>query len=210
VKIFDRKLTLLVLFVSTLFLAACSARAEENTIAQAAESVQQSESPASDETLLAETYTFPGFGFSIDYPTGWSAETRDTVTVITELESDLNSAFQDNGPPDEGAGISLDQRTLAYMRGIGLGEEPTLENLFDLNKDFFDWQDSVEPEEAEAFGAPALAVRTNNDEASSYTLMGYTNDRAFLLQFSTPSEEELDDLMPTWEQMLTSIQPVEE
>jgi hypothetical protein len=69
VKIFDRKLTLLALFVSTLFLAACSARAEENTIAQAAESVQQSESPASDETLLAETYTFPGFGFSIDYPT---------------------------------------------------------------------------------------------------------------------------------------------
>ena len=209
-KIFDRKVTVIALFVSTLFLAACSARAEEETIAQAADSVQQSESPASDEILLAETYTFPGFGFSIDYPAGWSAETRDTVTVIAELKSDLSTAFQDDGPPDEGAGISLDQRTLVYMRGIGLGEEPTLENLFDLNKAFFQWQESVEPQEAEAFHSPALAVSTSNDEAWSHTLMGYANDRAFLLQISAPSEEKLDDLMPTWEQILASIQPVEE
>ena len=209
-KINERKVHVLALFAIIFLVTACDASAQEDTDAGAPESAQQAESLASDEILLSETYVFPGFGFSIDYPSGWSAETRDTYTVISELESDLSNAFQDDSPPVEGVGLSLEQQTLAFMRSIGLAEEATLEDLFDLNKDFFEWQDSVEPVETEAFDAPALSVRTSNDEVWGYRLMGYTGDRAFLLQFSAPSEEILDDLMPTWEQMLASIQPVEE
>ncbi len=209
-KLVNRKISMLVLLTIGFLITACNAGAEEDAAAQEPESAQQTESPASAEILLSETHTFPGFGFSIDYPAGWSAESRDTVTVIDELESDLSTAFQDNGPPNQGAGISLDQRTMAYMTGIGLAEEPTLEDLFDLNKGFFEWQESVEPEEAEAFGEPALAVRTSSSDTWSYTVMGYANDRAFLLHFSAPTEKELDELMPTWEQILASIQPVEE
>ena len=166
-KLVNRKVPTLVLLTIGFLITACNAGTQEDTLAQAPESAEETESLANDEIPLPETYIFPGFGFSINHPAGWSAETRDTFTVITELESDLSTAFQDNGPPAEGAGISLDQRTLAYMRGIGLAEEATLENLFVLNKKFFEWQESIEPEETEAFGAPALAFRTSNGSGNS-------------------------------------------
>lgn len=201
-KRIEPKVYVLTLIVGIFLLAACNAEAQVTA--------PETDSSAADDIVLSETHVIPGFGFSIAYPSGWSAETRNTVTVISELETDLGSAFQEDPPPPEGFGLSLDQRPLAYMSGIGLAATATLEDLFDLNKSFFEWPESIETEEAEAFNAPALAVKTSNSDQWSYTLMGYTGDRAFLLEFSAPSEQAQADQMPTLEQMLASIQAVEE
>jgi hypothetical protein len=201
-KRIEPKIYLLALFASIFLIAACSAEAQE--------AAPDTDSVASDEFVLSETYVFPGFGFSIDYPAGWSAETRDSFTVISEIESDLDSAFQEDSPSAEGFGLSLEQRPLSFMEGLGLPVGASLEDLFDFNKGFFEWQEPIELIETEAFKAPALSVISTTDDDWGYTLMGYTGDRAFLLQFSATSEQDLDDMMPTWEQMLASIQAVEE
>ncbi len=198
----EPKVYLLALFVSVFLLAACNAGAEEAPV--------ETPTPAADEILLSETYVFPEFGFSIDYPAGWSAETRDAFTVISELESDLQNAFQEGSTPSEGFGLSLEQRPLSFMQGIGLAVGASLEDLFDFNKGFFEWQEPIELIETEAFNAPALSVIATTGDDWSYTLMGYADDRAFLLQFSVPDEQSLNNMMPTWEAMLASIHAVEE
>ena len=72
-----------------------------------------------------------------------------------------------------------------------------------------DWQEPVEVSESEVFGAPALAARAFDGESWVYTLMGFVNDEAFLLSLEAPSEEALDTFMPTFEQMVASIAPVD-
>ncbi len=220
-KMTRRPFVLLAMLAAVLVLAACNAdaqeatpaaaeEAEQNTEAAADETAEEAESAAADALALTETYAFPGFGFSIDYPGAWLSETRDTVTVINELESDHDNAFNDGSPPDAGLGVSFDHRDLAFMRGIGLAEEASLDDLFELNRDFFEWQEPLDTQELELFGAPALKVKATDGDGWSYTYMGFANDRAFLLAFGAPTEQELDDHMATWDQMLVSIQPVEE
>ena len=204
------KAYIMALSVSVFFLVSCNSGTQEVTPTVEQESVSVADSQSNNTLELSETYTFPGFGFSIDYPAGWSVETQDTFTIISELESDLQNAFQEDPPPIEGFSLSLDQRSLFFMRGLGLPEEATLEDLLDFNQGFFDWQEPLDIVETEAFGVPALSIMTSDGEERSNTLMGYTGDRAFLLQFSTPSDQLLDELTPTWNQMLASIQPVEE
>ena len=201
-KRINSKTYAIALILGIFILAACNSGAEEPD--------SDTDSAASSEVSLSETYVFPGFGYSIDYPTGWTAETRDTFTVISELETDLRNAFQDDSPPAEGLGVSLEQRTMDFMHGIGLAEDASLEDLFEFNKDFFEWQEPIELIEAEVFDTAALGARTSGEDDWSYILMGFTDDRAFLLQFTAPSEEALDDMMPTWEEMLASTQPAEE
>jgi hypothetical protein len=204
------KIHIMALFVSVFFLASCNSGNQEVTPTVEQEVASVADSQSNSGLKLSETYTFPSFGFSIDYPAGWSVETRDTVTIISELESDLQNAFQEDPPPIEGFSLSLDQRSLSFMRGLGLPEEATLEDLLDLNQGFFDWQEPLDIVETEAFGAPALSIMTSDGEVSRNTLMGYAGDRAFLLQFSAPSDQALTDIAPTWNQMLASIQPAGE
>jgi hypothetical protein len=201
---------ILALFASLLFLASCNSGTQEvaPTVEQELASVEDSQSNNGLE--LSESYPFPGFGFSIDYPAGWSVETQDTVTIISELESDLQNAFQEDPPPIEGFNFTLDQRTLSFMRGLGLPEEATLEDLLDLNRGFFDWEEPLDIVETELFGAAALSIMTSDGEVSRNTLMGFAGDRAFLLQFATPEEKALDSVSPIWSQMLASIRPVTE
>jgi hypothetical protein len=210
VPIVKTKIHMMALFVSVFFLAACNSESQEVTPTAEQALALVSDSQSNNELELSETYTFPGFGFTIDYPAGWSVETQGTVTIISELESDLKKAFQEDAPPIEGFSLSLDQRTLSFMRGLGLPEEPTLEDLLDLNQGFFEWQEPLDVVETEAFGAPALSIMTSDGEVSRNTLMGYAGDRAFLLQFSVPSDQALTDVASHWNQMLASIQPAEE
>jgi hypothetical protein len=164
-------------------------------------------SVAGDVYELDETYVIPGFGFSMAIPAGWHADTRGEVTLINELESDHATAFREDPPPREGYQISLDHRDAAFMAGIGLGDDATLQDLLDLNKDFFDWQEPLEVSESEAFGVPALAARHFDGEEWGYAVMGFVNEEAFLLGFGAPSEEALDAFLPTWQQMVASIAP---
>ena len=191
-----------VLLVGIFVLSACNSEAQEAT--------SDPDSAAADELILSETYKFPGFGYSIDYPAGWTAETRDSFTVIVELESDLLNAFQEDPPAAEGLRVSLEQRTKQFMADIGLAEDASLEDLFEFNKGFFEWKEPIELIETEAFNSAVIGATTSSDDSWSYILMGYRDDRVFLINFMAQDELALEDMMPTWEEMLASTQAVEE
>jgi hypothetical protein len=116
-------------------------------------------------------------------------------------------SFKSPFPPREGYQIRHDHRDAAFMASIGLGEESTVQDLVELNKGFFEWQEPVEVSETTAFGAPALFARTCDDEGMGYSVMGFVNDEAFLLSLGAPSEEALDAFFPTFERMLASVAP---
>lgn len=193
-------------FVLTLLLAACSGTGSSQE-ASLEDGEDSNESSAVEGIDLSETYEVGRFGFRIAYPAGWVASTQEPVTIISELQSDHDVAFNDDQSNIEGYQVSLDHRGMAFMRSIGFSSDQDLEALFELNKDFFDWQDPLEPEELEAFGVPALAVKATDGDIWEHTLMGFVNDEAFLLGMSAPTEEGLDEIMPTWEAMLDSIEP---
>jgi hypothetical protein len=90
---------------------------------------------------------------------------------------------------------------------MGLGEDPTLQDLFELNKRVLGWQEPVEVSETEVFGVPALAARACDTVSCEYALMGFVNDEAFYLRSKAKTEEELDAFLPTFEQMVASIAP---
>ena len=95
-----------------------------------------------------------------------------------------------------------------FMRGIGLAEEASSQELFVLNQSFFEWSTADEPTETKIFGAPALAIKTKEGDAWTNNLMGFINDRAFLLFYSVPSEEALQNFVPTWKRMLENIEAI--
>ncbi|MDX1615174.1 MAG: hypothetical protein R3300_12750 [Candidatus Promineifilaceae bacterium] len=172
----------------------------------------ESDSAASEETRqpqLSERITFTGFAYSIAYPAGWLVARRGPATVISQLAEDHEQAFQENPPPTRGIEVSLDHRSLEFMQNLGLAQEPTIQELFELNQAFFDWSDASPPERLEVFDAPALAVRAQGQGDWVYALMGFTNNEAFLLSVEAPGPQALDAFMPTWERMLASIEPAE-
>ena len=158
----------------------------------------------------SNTHVFSGFGFSIDYPEEWLAETRDTITSISELEEDHAHAFRDDEYSPVGYVISLDHRTFSFLESIGLKENPTLDDLLEFNTDTFDWQVSA-VEETQIFGVPAIrAKHADESGATSDSFMGFLEDEVFLFGLGAPSEEARDEFATKWAEMLDSIQPVEE
>jgi len=184
------RIQLVVISGLVLFLAGCSSVTGETT---------------SDQFELTETYVVGDFEFSIDYPSGWLADTRAPVTIISELEADHELALQQGEFDLQGYQVSLDHRGMPFMRSIGLPESPTLDDLLGLNRGFFDWQESIEVTELEIFGVPAYSVETSDGSTWGVTLMGIRGDEAFLFGFGAPSEEAREAFMPTWERMLQSI-----
>ena len=158
---------------------------------------------------VTETYTIPGFGFSIDYPAGWVVETQEPVTFITQTEEQLEAAFSDTSTPSTGLGVNLEHRTVAFLQDIGLTtDNPTAEDLLEFNTSEFDWTDVRDLGEVEVFGATALVVRVTNPEGDfSVVYQGVRPDtgEVFLLAFGAPTEESLDAFLPVWEAMFESI-----
>jgi len=158
---------------------------------------------------VAETYTIPGFGFSIDYPAGWVVETQEPVTFITQTEEQLEAAFSDTSTPSTGLGVNLEHRTVAFLQDIGLTtDNPTAEDLLEFNTSEFDWTDVRDLGEVEVFGATALVVRVTDPDGESFVVyQGVRPDigEAFLLSYRAPTEESLDAFLPVWEAMFESI-----
>ena len=204
---------LLPLLVSALLLAACGAQSTDSNESLRPETAGEEEAPpdstAGEDPLpeLSERTSFAGFSFSIAHPSGWLVATDDPVTIINELAEDHETALQDERPPAIGYGVALDHRDMVFMRGLGLPEEPTLQDLFELNSGFFEWTNSLQATETEVFDAPALAIKAQEGENWTQTLMGFANEEAFLLSLTAPTEEALDAFLPTWEKMLQSIEP---
>jgi steroid delta-isomerase-like uncharacterized protein len=158
---------------------------------------------------LTGTHEFDGFAFNIDYPAGWFTGISDPVTSIYELEIDKRLIYESG--KSQGYFISLDHRDMAFMQSIGISaDNPTLDDLLNLNKEFFGYEEPFEVEETEAFGVPVLQVhRVDRSNISGIDLMGFVNDEAFLLSINAPSDEALQAFLPTWNTMVESIQPVE-
>ncbi len=158
---------------------------------------------------VTETYAIPGFGFSIDYPTGWAVDTRDPVTIIASSEEALQAGFSNSNPVPETVNITLDHRTVAFLQEIGLAaEDPTAQDLLEFNSNDFGWTDVGDPEEVEVFGTTALVVRfvdPQGDFNVAYQGVRPDVDDVFLLNVAAPT----DAFLPTWEAMLESITATE-
>jgi hypothetical protein len=158
----------------------------------------------------SNTHVFSGFRFSIDYPEDWLADTRATVTVISELEEDHDHAFRDDQFSPTGYEVTLDHRTMPFMRTIGLQENSTLDDLLEFNADTFDWKVSA-VEDTQIFGVPALRAKVVDElGVASDSFMGFIGDEVFIFGLGAPSEDARDEFTSRWEEMLASIQPVEE
>ena len=162
-------------------------------------------------TDVTETYSIPDFGYSIDYPSGWFAETRDPFTLIVPTEEALAAGFSDAEGPTEGLGVSLDHRTVAFLQHIGLAsDDPTAEDLVEFNTTNFEWMDIRDLAEVEVFGGPAIRVRVTPSEGrESIQYQGVRADEVFLLGFGAPTGEILDEFLPTWDAMFESITATE-
>jgi hypothetical protein len=158
-------------------------------------------------TDVTETYSIPDFGYSIDYPSGWFAETRESATEIVQIREEL---FSDS---NEGLGVGLDHRTVAFLQGIGLAsDDPTAQDLVEFNTTEFDWTDVRDRAEVEVFGGPAIRVRvTAPDGGERVQYQGIRSDtgEVFLLSFGAPTGEILDEFLPTWDAMFESITATE-
>lgn len=200
---------LLLLFVVCIALTACGPSEDEIRATIAAEDAATEVAFAATEAARV-IHVFTGFGFSIEHPEGWLAETRLTVTIISELEEDHDHAFGDPFPR-AGYQVFLDHRDVPFMQSIGLPENATLDDLLELNINEFDWQVS-DVLETEIFGVPALRVKYDHDNENGAHVfyMGFIEGEAFLFGLGAPSEDAIDEFMPTWEKMIESIESVEE
>ena len=159
---------------------------------------------------LTQTHVFEGFGYSIDFPEGWMAETRGDVTFFSEGPEGREGVPPPPGPPPEGPpgfGVIMARAPIAAIRIAGLPESASLEDLLELNSMMNGWQ-RQDVSEATIFGVPALAAQVRSAESSDIAVMGFLNDEGFLLTLTTPNEEERDRFMPVWRRMLDSIKPV--
>ena len=181
------------------------------TTATTEASAVPSETPSPAE--VTETYTIPGFGYSIDYPIGWLAETRGSVTIIVQTEEQLQAGFSDADAAPVAVSVSLDHRTVAFLQGIGLtSDDPTAQDLLEFNTSNFGWTDIRDLGEEEVFGATAAVARvTNSAGGFSINYQGVRPDTGeiFLLGLVAPTEESLDAFLPAWVAMFESIATTE-
>ena len=159
---------------------------------------------------LTQTHVFEGFGFSIDFPDGWVAETEGDTTFFFEASEDRGGTGPPRGFPPEGPpgfGVIMARAPIAAIRAAGLPEAASLDDLLELNSMMNNWQ-RQDVSEVAIFGVPALAARIRLPDSSDIAVMGFRNDEGFLLTLKTPNDEERDLFLPVWQRMLDSIKPV--
>jgi hypothetical protein len=161
------------------------------------------------ELPLSQTHEITRFGFSIDYPEGWSVVELGPVTLIGEHRADLQFNFEDE-LITEGVAMSFEHRPISFLKSLGLkGDPPNLDDLFELNIYELTGMTNPEIEDATLFGEPALRSEYY-EEQWDISYAGFVGDEAYFLRVTAPTEEMLADFKPTWEAMLASITPVAE
>jgi hypothetical protein len=141
------------------------------------------------------------------------AETRGSFTLIVQTEEQLQAGFSNPDAAPAAVSVSLDHRTVAFLRGIGLtSDDPTAQDLLEFNTSNFGWTDIRDLGEEEVFGATAAVARvTNSAGGVSINYQGVRPDtgEVFLLGLGAPTEESLDAFLPAWEAMFESIATTE-
>jgi hypothetical protein len=158
---------------------------------------------------LNETFQFPGFGYAINHPTGWTVNTCPPAFVIAADPVDAEQFCSSDAPPSDLA-MGFDHRDLNFMRSIGLPADATLDDLVALNQREFS-QEIVDEIETMLFGVPARRVRVTYDQgAAGIAYAGYLDDEVFLLICDAPTAEALDRHLVTIEAMVASLRAIEE
>ena len=157
---------------------------------------------------LSETHVFPDFGYSIDYPADWVAGTKNNLTIISELEEDQERIFSDDSSP-QGYYVTLDYLDIERLYDLGLRQNPTLRDLLRFNILFLGMPQPRETRQISLFGVPTLRVKAAEEDQWGVAYFGVKDERFFLFVFTAVSEEALDEFMPTWNQLLEGIKPVE-
>lgn len=104
--------------------------------------------------------------------------------------------------------IVFDHRNITLLESWGLPENATLDELLQFNINEISGMSNPEISETTLFGVPA--VRAKFYEVQWYIeYAGFINDEAFIFGVEAPSEEMLENFLPTWELILASITPVE-
>jgi len=156
---------------------------------------------------LTQTHVLPDFGFSLDYPSGWFAQTRKNLTILTQFEEDQERVVT-SGSAALGYYLTMDHTDIERLHRLGLPRNPTLGDLLQFNIIFLGMPQPKTVSEATVFGVPAIRAKAGNEDQWARTSIGIKDDRFFLLVMSGPSEEALDAFGPTWTKMLQSIQPL--
>jgi hypothetical protein len=169
----------------------------------------EAEIPQADEIQLGETLEFPGFAYRIDHPAGWTLYTCPPAFALAADSTDAALFCASDAPPNDLV-MGFDHRDLNFMRTIGLPAEATLDDLVALNQREFD-QEILDEADTTIFGVPARRTRFADDEgAVGIVYAGFLDDEAFLLGFTAPSTERLEEHMATIEAMVASLQATEE
>ena len=166
------------------------------------------ESTTATTLELTETHVFPDFGYSIDYPAGWVTGTKNNLTIITQLEEDQQRIFSDDSSP-KGYYVTLDHLDIARLYDLGLSQNPTLRDLLRFNVLFLGMPQPRETRQISLFGVPTLRVKAAEEDQWGVAYFGVKDERFFLFVLTAVSEEALDEFMPTWNQMVESIKPVD-
>lgn len=160
-------------------------------------------------TEVTETHSIPGFGYSIDYSSGWTAETNGTFTQIAPTDEAFTRVAGEVGPA-EGLGVGLLHQT-AVSLGLD-AENVTLDDVVEFNIDAVGWTDVRDLTEVEIFDSPAIRARVTGSEGREFIYyQGLKADTGelFLLGFGAPTSEILDEFLPTWDAMVESITATE-
>jgi hypothetical protein len=154
---------------------------------------------AQDTLVLEATQLLEAVGYSIRYPSDWSASMDGPVVRIVQ-------------PERNGIQVVFDGRGLGFMHDLGLPEGATLDELVAFNTSYFGiLYSAVERETTEAlFGAPARRIRFVQANGVAFdVLQGFVGDLVVLLYASAPSADALRGFDVTFETMLQSIEPVD-
>jgi hypothetical protein len=160
---------------------------------------------------LRETLYIPSafFNFRMDYPAGWLADRQQGIAVINELESDHLRAFE-SAFATQGYSIRFEFPQLGDLREQGLPtRDATVEDLLLVSSQRYAYQEPAEVLEVRFHSWPALRVRTVDSlDNEIVSIQGFLGAQPFLLSLAAPSAEALDAFLPTWDDMLSSLEMV--
>jgi hypothetical protein len=196
---------------------------------------------------LSGTVDLLGFGFSMDYPGGWStAQIGEKVVAVAENEWEserLSFRFDDTGftwiygqsplsakTGDDAPVASIQTKVSGYQVIFTMSEtqyltdkvngslmrsdvaaEP-LREFFEAAVVLYGYAKPKESEisEIEIFGVPAISGTLRNRYSAAILILGHKDDVTFSLRVLARSRRLLKAFMPTWEEMLESIELLKE
>lgn len=166
--------------------------------------------------ILTETSELIGLGHEIDHPAGWEftqiGEPPGFVKgVIAEKAEDL--PVPDDGDESvvwpTGVVIRFDQLPGSDLAEFGYDATTGLNGFYEFNAGLIGLPEPRDREQIDVGTGMAIsAVYENPGEHDRAFVMGQIDDRFFLIGLDVPLDSEIDDFLPVWEAMISSIRPL--